>query len=874
MERNVRKYFNLILYIIIYSSKTSKRDLSDEFIEFFIKFSIIEKLSEEQDFFLKCCLALFQSYIEHLNKPDEKIKETWNLKIKPILLKKYPIQKSGIFNVNADVEFLIKEIDNINAPQKDISESDQSYIRSRLHDIRLKTIYISSKFNMRHSNKTNNNNYNYNKMASSNITNNPNKININENKINNQNKLIYNNTFKNVKINDLMKKELEQNMNLMKKGKTQNKIDEKNIVEEMDKEFDIMMPDKRRNNSVDEQKSRSIMLAKPFDPYKYVNEMDNNDNNGDNDDNNSESNKKKIMLIVPEKKQKKVKELSPNYVDVHENENTIKYKNKELKMINLDLLLKSIVNSDFLEKYINYIYFFAQQCFCFIQKEVIFQKIINCYNFFKKLNTPFIYLKKIIYFFNLLVIEMYKYFNSIPIKQTGPIRKFYNNLEDELKKKIGLSKNENNNKRLSNKIDEKVKLMGKMIDRLQSNPNIKVKEEKNTNINILNTSKTSKIEKIEKNEKNEKNEKKEKNEKYPDEYEILEEIKYIIALFGHEEPKSELIVNAQKNTNFFKLKYTLYDSKFKKKQQNIKRAITTQNTPVRKSQKINKKNKICFSILDWDPSDIGEALIYVSKNELIKIERKELYKAIFLKKTKNKTCPNIMSCISKFNNLTSFIMEDILSYDFPKERARIIEGWIKVAEYLKLRRDHNDCVAVYSALKHYIITGLKLTIKEIKTKYKNLFKDISEYCTFQGNYKHLREEINICINCKEFYLPYLGMLLRDISFFEANYEYLINGNLINIEKMEKVQNTIDKFFIFKTIPDLFNKNNEFPHELHFFDKLEKVKGEDELDIIANKLEPKFILDDIQRKKKRPTYIDKKYFRNISNNEKVKKKKKV
>ena len=219
-------------------------------------------------------------------------------------------------------------------------------------------------------------------------------------------------------------------------------------------------------------------------------------------------------------------------------------------------------------------------------------------------------------------------------------------------------------------------------------------------------------------------------------------------------------------------------------------------------------------------------------------------------------------------------MEDILSYDFPKERARIIEGWIKVAEYLKLRRDHNDCVAVYSALKHYIITGLKLTIKEIKTKYKNLFKDISEYCTFQGNYKHLREEINICINCKEFYLPYLGMLLRDISFFEANYEYLINGNLINIEKMEKVQNTIDKFFIFKTIPDLFNKNNEFPHELHFFDKLEKVKGEDELDIIANKLEPKFILDDIQRKKKRPTYIDKKYFTNISNNEKVKKKKKV
>ena len=57
--------------------------------------------------------------------------------------------------------------------------------------------------------------------------------------------------------------------------------------------------------------------------------------------------------------------------------------------------------------------------------------------------------------------------------------------------------------------------------------------------------------------------------------------------------------------------------------------------------------------------------------------------------------------------------------------------------------------------------------------------------------------INLYSFSNEFYIPYLGILLRDISFYEANYEYLIKGNLINIEKIEKIQNIIDNFLHLK-----------------------------------------------------------------------------
>ena len=680
-----------------------------------------------------------------------------------------------------------------------------------------------------------------NKIYSNNNISNINKNNM-ENNINQKNN-------DSIKPFNLMKKELALNMKLMKKAKQQ----KKNIVLNIEKEFDIMNTDKKRNNSKDEQKSRVITLAKPFDPYKYVHEINNNEND-------NEANKKKIMLIIPEKKQKKVKEISPNYIDERENENTIIYKNKTLKMINIDLLLRNIITSDFMKIHINYIFHFSQQCFCFIPKEILFQKIINCYEFFKKLNTPFVHLKKIIYFLDLLIIEMYEYYHSVPVKELSSIKKFYNNLENEIKKILGIKKTgtlsnglERDNKKFSNKMDEKLMLMGKkMIDRLKSNPNMiyekgKIKEETNSITSVGNIN------------KKEKEEKEKKDIKNKDEQEILEEIKQIQSLFSLIEPNNNLIIEIKKKINFYNLK-SLIDSKKKKssKKPSSKRGSL-------QTEKIIKKNvQNYFSILDWEPKDIGEVLISISKRYLIKIERKELYKAIFLKNLKNKTCPNIMECINKFNKLTSFIMEEILSYDLPKERAKIIEGWVKVAEYLKLRKDHNDCVAIYSALKHYIITGLSLTLKELKSKTKTLIKEISEYCTFEGNYKNLREEIINCIDYKEFYIPYLGMLLRDISFYEANYEYLINGNLINMEKIEKVQIAIENFFYFKNIPDIFNKNNEYPQTLYFFNDLELIK-EDDLDILANKLEPKYILGDMPQKIKRLTNIDKIYYSYKSNN---------
>ena len=102
--------------------------------------------------------------------------------------------------------------------------------------------------------------------------------------------------------------------------------------------------------------------------------------------------------------------MSPNYFDENNSDKVIKYKNNKLKAISFDYLLKQIITYDFIEKKenIEFIYALSQQCFCFLKKENLFQKIINCYNYYKKLKTPFDDLKKLLYFLNLLTVEMYE----------------------------------------------------------------------------------------------------------------------------------------------------------------------------------------------------------------------------------------------------------------------------------------------------------------------------------------------------------------------------------------------------------------------------------------------------------------------------------
>ena len=262
-----------------------------------------------------------------------------------------------------------------------------------------------------------------------------------------------------------------------------------------------------------------------------------------------------------------------------------------------------------------------------------------------------------------------------------------------------------------------------------------------------------------------------------------------------------------------------------------------------------------FCVMDWKTEEIGNQLMIISRSLLSKIYPRELYKAKFLKNDKDITSPNVINCIKKFNRLTSFIMEDILSYNSPKDRAKVYEKWVLIAEYCLINKDYNDLIAIFSAFNHYIITGLKLTLKEVKTKTNNILNKIKSFCAVEGNYLKIRKDMENCIKNRENFIPYLGMLLRDLNFFEEKSKYINEKGIINFEKIEKINEMFEKFFKFK---EKENKNIMKIKELEFFNDLEDMT-EEELEKIAENVEPENKLQESKKVKKRLTNIDIKYF---------------
>ena len=258
-----------------------------------------------------------------------------------------------------------------------------------------------------------------------------------------------------------------------------------------------------------------------------------------------------------------------------------------------------------------------------------------------------------------------------------------------------------------------------------------------------------------------------------------------------------------------------------------------------------------FDIFSWKEEEIAKQLTYLSYNLLSKIEDKELISAKFGKKDKENTSKNVLTLIERFDQLIYFIIEDIYAYDRKRKRAEAIEKWVKIAMKCKEINNFNDCMIITTAFCNYLIKSLKLTWLRVGNSTKNQLEKLKKLCNCQKSYINMKLGINQCIENNKPYLPYLGLLLKEITSYEEKMQYIKDNTLINFKKIEKVANCLKRFFQFKRY--VYNVR---PIEgLGVLEQL-NPKNEDELDEMLQKLEPKFILNKKKNKKiKRLTKTD-------------------
>ena len=130
---------------------------------------------------------------------------------------------------------------------------------------------------------------------------------------------------------------------------------------------------------------------------------------------------------------------------------------------------------------------------------------------------------------------------------------------------------------------------------------------------------------------------------------------------------------------------------------------------------------------------------------------------------------------------------------------------------------------------------------------------MNKFCSGTQCYIKIRKEI--LVKCKgKPYVPYLGILLKEIMNVEEQ-KYIINNNNINIQKLVKLNKIISRFFEFKKNKYPFGK----PKQLDILSKVNPKKEED-IELIIKQIEPKLTISAKKGDKKRITQSDKSFYK--------------
>ena len=281
----------------------------------------------------------------------------------------------------------------------------------------------------------------------------------------------------------------------------------------------------------------------------------------------------------------------------------------------------------------------------------------------------------------------------------------------------------------------------------------------------------------------------------------------------------------------------------------IRRSLVPKETIIPKDTKK-------FDIFNWDPIEIARQLTIFTQYLYRNIDCQELLSGRWTKNDKMEKSPNITLLINRFNKISKWIMEEIMSYDYSRDRCKVIEFFISVAEELKNIHNLNDCFAVITAFNHLSIKNLKRTWNKVTDEAKNKLKELSDLCSILKNYENIKKEyleyrnnIKDINSISEGCIPYLAPYLKDLAFLEEGQKYFNKNKLININKIiivgKIIQNIKEsQMFVYEYKP---------VYSLALLSEPDPL-DEDKLTSLSESLEPKFNLPH-RTKNKRITNSD-------------------
>ncbi|KAM9063500.1 ras-specific guanine nucleotide-releasing factor RalGPS1 isoform 7-T11 [Sarcophilus harrisii] len=191
----------------------------------------------------------------------------------------------------------------------------------------------------------------------------------------------------------------------------------------------------------------------------------------------------------------------------------------------------------------------------------------------------------------------------------------------------------------------------------------------------------------------------------------------------------------------------------------------------------------------------GRSCDYASKSydavvfDVLKVtpeEFAELASCGWSKKEKHSLAPNIVAFTRRFNQVSFWVVREILTAQTLKIRAEILSHFVKIAKKLLELNNLHSLMSVVSALQSAPIFRLTKTWALLNRKDKTTFEKLDYLMSKEDNYKRTREYIRSLKMVPS--IPYLGIYLLDLIYIDSAYP--ASGSIMENEQRSNQMNNI------------------------------------------------------------------------------------